>query len=433
MSALVRYFLSKQVLVNGYDKTPTSLTQKLVEEGAAIHFEDRVDLLDKEAEMVVYTPAIPKDHRQLNWYQNNGFTLFKRSDVLQLITKDMFSICIGGTHGKTTISTMTAHLLHHSGFGCTAFLGGIASNYNTNFLSDRNDVCVVEADEYDRSFHKLNPSIAVVSAMDPDHLDIYGTPQAMQEAFVTFAEKTKEEGFLLYKSSLQKLEQSNVTHKFSYHINDRNADAYVDNLTPHNGGYYFYAHIEKEVIKNLYLSVGGVHNIENALVSIFISKRLGISDEKIKAALADFKGVKRRFEYVLKTNEHVVIDDYAHHPEELNALISGARSVYPERKLTIVFQPHLFSRTRDLADDFAAALDKADEVVLLPIYPARELPIEGVTSQMLLDKMKTDHTLILQKNDLVNWVKTNKPALLLMAGAGDIDALVKPVTEVLEN
>ncbi len=431
MSALVRYFLNKKVIVNGYDKTPTPLTNKLIEEGASIHFEDSVALVDKEADMVIFTPAIPKDHLEMNWYKNNDFTLFKRSDVLQIITQDMFNICIGGTHGKTTISTMTAHLLHYSGFGCTAFLGGISSNYNTNFLHDRNDVCVVEADEYDRSFHKLSPSIAVVSAMDPDHLDIYGTPEAMQDAFVAFAERTKSEGTLIYKSSLSRLQNATIQHKLTYSLYDSTADAYVDNLTPHNGGYFFYAHVRNEVIKNLYLSVGGLHNVENALVAITIAKELKISDEKIRTSLADFKGVKRRFEYVLKNDDHVVIDDYAHHPEELNALISGTRSVFPERKLTLVFQPHLFSRTKDLADEFAAALDKADEVVLLPIYPARELPIEGVSSQMILERMKSEKKELIEKENLISWVKNSNPSLLLIAGAGDIDALVKPIVEIL--
>lgn len=433
MSAIARYFLHKKVVVNGYDKTPTPLTQKLIEEGAAIHFEDSVALLDTKADMVIYTPAIPKDHLEMNWYKHNGFTLFKRSDVLQIITRDMFSICIGGTHGKTTISSMTAHLLHHSGFGCTAFLGGISSNYNTNFLHDRNDVCVVEADEYDRSFHKLSPSIAVVSAMDPDHLDIYGTPEAMQDAFVEFAEMTKTGGLLIYKEQLSRLEKSNVEEKFSYSLYDEKSYSYVDNLKAYNGGYFFYAHIGNEVIKNLYLSIGGLHNIENALVAITIAKRLGIDDEKIVNALAEFKGVKRRFEYVLRNEEYVVIDDYAHHPEELNALISGARSVFPDRRMTIVFQPHLFSRTRDLADGFAEALDKADDILLLPIYPARELLIDGVSSTLILNKMKNERKTLIEKRDLKQWVDINKPTLLLLAGAGDIDAEVSGIVEVLKN
>ena len=431
MSALVRYFLHRNVVVNGYDKRPTPLTDKLIAEGAKIHFIDSADLLDKNPDMVIYTPAIPNDHQELNWYKRNGFSLFKRSDVLQLITQDMFSICIGGTHGKTTISTLTAHLLHHSGFGCTAFLGGISTNYDTNFLSDRNDVCVVEADEYDRSFHKLHPAIAVVSSMDADHLDIYGTPEAMEDAFVEFSEKVKEEGFLLYKSSLKKLEAAKVTNKITYSLNDTNADVYVDNITPHDGGYFFYAHIQNTVIKNLFLSVGGLHNIENALVAICIGNKLGISEDKIKLALSEFKGVKRRFEYVLKREDHVVIDDYAHHPEELNALISGARSVYPKRRLTIIFQPHLFSRTRDFADGFAAALDKADEVVLLPVYPARELPIPGVSSEMILNKMVNNNKQVLNKNEVIQQLQINQPQLLLIAGAGDIDALVKPIVDCL--
>lgn len=432
MSAIARYFLNKKIKVSGYDKTPTQLTAQLIEEGMRIHFEDRIDLAEKNADLIVYTPAIPKEHEELNWYKDNGFKLWKRSDVLQAITADKFSICIGGTHGKTTISAITAHLLHHSGFGCTAFLGGIAANYETNFWNDGNEVCVVEADEYDRSFHKLSPEIAVISAMDADHLDIYGTAEAMQEAFVQFAERTNKHGLLIYKSSLIRLQQANVNCKLTYHLHHSSADVFAKNIIPKNGGYQFDVQVKNELINNIYLPVGGLHNVENSLAAIAIAKELKITDEKIVAALAAFKGVKRRFEYVLKTDEHIIIDDYAHHPEELNALISGAKSVFPDRKITIVFQPHLFSRTRDLADGFAAALDNADEVILLPVYPAREVPVAGVSSKMIVEKMKNKNSQTLEKNELLNWVKNNKPELILMAGAGDIDALVHPVVDLLK-
>jgi UDP-N-acetylmuramate--alanine ligase len=432
MSAIERFFLSRGVKVSGYDKTVTVLTAQLQSEGVLIHFEDSVELLDKEAQLVVYTPAVPKDHKELNWYRDNGYNVVKRSDVLQIITADSFNICIGGTHGKTTISSMVGHVLRHTGFGCNAFLGGIAVNYNSNFWSSENNVCVVEADEYDRSFHKLSPDIAVLTAMDPDHLDIYGTAEAMQDAFVEFAEKTKPGGLLIRRSSLNRLTHANVSHQLTYGLSDDNADVHVTALRTHDGSYWFDVKVNGAELQDINLNVGGLHNVENVLVAITIAKQLGIEDEKIKAAVAAFKGVKRRFEYVLKNEQHVVIDDYAHHPEELNALISGARSVFPERKLMIVFQPHLFSRTKDLADGFAAALDKADEVILLPIYPARELPMEGVTSSTILDLMSNEKIQILSKEAMLDWVTNHKPELLLMAGAGDIDALVKKVAEILQ-
>ena len=433
MSAVERFFISRGVKVSGYDKTVTPLTQQLENEGVKIHYEDSVDLLDKEAQLVVYTPAIPKNHQELNWYRDNGYEVVKRSDVLQIITADFFNICIGGTHGKTTISSMVGHVLRHTGFGCNAFLGGIALNYDSNFWSSEKNVCVVEADEYDRSFHKLSPDIAVVTSMDPDHLDIYGTAENMQQAFVEFAAKTKQGGLLIHKAGLQQLEAANVTRRLTFGLNDIGADVHVTNLRTSNGSYWFDASVNGNIIPDINLNVGGLHNVENVLVAITVAKELGIEDEKIKTAVADFKGVKRRFAYVIKNDDHVLIDDYAHHPEELNALISGAKSVFPNRKMTIVFQPHLFSRTKDLAEGFALALDQAAEVILLPVYPARELPMEGVTSNMLLEKMFNKNVQLLEKETLVEWVKTNKPELLIMAGAGDIDALVNPVAEVLNE
>ena len=441
MSAIERFFLSRGVKVSGYDKTQTVLTKQLQSEGVLIHFEDSEELLDKDAQLVVYTPAVPKDHKELNWYRDNGYEVVKRSDVLQIITVDSFNICIGGTHGKTTISSMVGHVLRHTGFGCNAFLGGIAVNYNSNFWSQipgqagssENNVCVVEADEYDRSFHKLSPDIAVLTAMDPDHLDIYGTAEAMQDAFVEFAEKTKPGGLLIRRSSLNRLASAKVSRQLTYGLKDASADVHVTALRTHDGSYWFDVMVCGELIQDVNLNIGGLHNVENVLVAITIAKQLGIENEKIKDAVAAFKGVKRRFEYVLKNEQHVVIDDYAHHPEELNALISGARSVFPGRKMTVVFQPHLFSRTRDLADGFAAALDKADEVILLPIYPARELPMEGVTSSMILELMQHENKQILSKDAMLQWVAGNQPSLLIMAGAGDIDALVKNVAEILNK
>lgn len=432
MSAIERFFISRGIKVSGYDKMETVLTRQLQAEGMSIHFEDAVHLLDKDAQLVVYTPAIPKDHVELNWYKNNGYPVVKRSDVLEWITKDTFNICIGGTHGKTTVSSMTGHILRHTGYGCNAFLGGITVNYNSNFWNSDNKVCVVEADEYDRSFHKLSPDIAVITAMDADHLDIYGTATSMREAFVEFARKTKPGGLLIRKHALSDLEEIKSLRQLTYDLTDPGADIHAANIHTDNGSYWFDAHIKGEIIKNCNLNIGGLHNVENVLVAIAIAKYLEIENEQLIAAVADFKGVKRRFEYVLKSEGHVMIDDYAHHPEELRALIEGARSVFPERELTIVFQPHLYSRTRDLADGFAQALDEADKVILLPIYPARELPMEGVTSKMILDKMKNQHKVLLEKTDLLRVVEETRPKLLLMAGAGDIDALVEPVKQKLQ-
>ncbi len=435
MSAIERYFISRGVVVNGYDKTENAFTKQLVSEGINIHYEDNIELLDKSAQLVVYTPAVPKDHKELNWYKNNGYDVVKRSDVLQIITASSFNICVAGTHGKTTISSMIGHVLRHTGFGCNAFLGGIAVNYESNFWASEtdNNVCVVEADEFDRSFLKLSPDIAVVTSMDADHLDIYGTAEAIEEAFIQFAERTKENGLLIRKDSLNKLEKAKVSTQITYSLMHTTANVFATNIKTKDGSYFFDANINGSLIENINLNIGGLHNLENCLVTIAVAKKLNIEDEKIKAAVAAFKGVKRRFEYVVKTENHVLVDDYAHHPEELNALISGIRSVFPERKLTLVFQPHLFSRTKDLADGFAAALDKADDIKLLPIYPARELPMEGVTSQLILDKMENGNKAIVEKEDLIKWVENNKPELLVMAGAGDIDAMVGKVAKYLKD
>jgi UDP-N-acetylmuramate--alanine ligase len=353
--------------------------------------------------------------------------------VLQWITESSFNICVGGTHGKTTVTSMTAHLLRHSGYGCNAFLGGIAANYNTNFWSNERNVVVVEADEYDRSFLKLVPDVAVVTAMDPDHLDIYGTPEEVVNAFIQFSQKVKPGGCLVTKYGLERGDELNAAHHYTYSFENTNADVHAANRKVENGSYVFDVINKDWTIKDVVLHMGGLHNIENAIAAITVAKYLGIEDDKIKAAVADFKGVRRRFEYALKNEQHVLIDDYAHHPEELRALISGVKSIFDKEKLVLVFQPHLFSRTKDLADEFAVSLDMADEVILLPIYPARELPMEGVTSELLLQKMNIAKKQVLSKEAMKEWVAGNQPKLIVMAGAGDIDALVQPVKDLLEN
>ncbi len=433
MSALARYFKSRGAAVSGYDKTITPLTKELEQQGIIIHYEERVDLIPKDVDAVVYTPAIPAHHAELVYYREHQYTVVKRSDVLQWITEGSFNICVGGTHGKTTVTSMIAHLLRHSGYGCNAFLGGIAANYNTNFWSSERNVVVVEADEYDRSFLKLVPDIAVVTAIDPDHLDIYGTPEEVENAFVQFAGKVKPGGCLVTKKGLSRESELNASHHYRYAYHQSDADVTTTGLKVENGSYTFDVQGPTWVIKEITLHMGGLHNIENAVAAIAVAKHLSIDDDKIRAAVADFKGVRRRFEYALKNTQHVVIDDYAHHPEELRALISGVRSIFKDQTLTLVFQPHLFSRTNDLADGFAESLDMADQIILLPIYPARELPMPGVTSDMLLQRMKAKHKMILEKQEMLNWIKENKPSLVVMAGAGDIDALVQPVKAILEQ
>lgn len=448
MSALARYFLSKKITVSGYDKASTELTQQMELEGVNIHYEDNVDLLDKNADLVVYTPAIPKDQKEFNFYKNNGYDLVKRSDVLQEITCSSFNICIAGTHGKTTISAMTAHILRHSGFGCNAFLGGISVNYHTNFWSSENNVCVVEADEYDRSFLKLSPDIAVISAMDADHLDIYGTKENMEDAFVEFANQLKPGGALITKYGLPEKNFSASNHQ-RYSLQNDMADIYGANITMRDGGYVLDVKYGKWELNEVKLNMGGMHNVENAVVAVAIAIQLGISPIKIKNAIGTFKGVKRRFEYIIPVSEAsklannvVYIDDYAHHPEELGALIKSVKSLFSFKKCTVIFQPHLFSRTKDLAKEFAESLDMADRILLLPIYPARELPIEGVSSKMILDKMENKNGAVVSKEELLNYLQGDYLKLvkessfgevLVTAGAGDIDKLVEPIKKIILN
>jgi UDP-N-acetylmuramate--alanine ligase len=433
MSALARYFKFHGKEVSGYDKTETPLTRQLITEGIQVHYREDLGLAPKDAEMVVYTPAIPKEHRELVFYQQNNYRLMKRSDVLGLITKSSFNICVAGTHGKTTITTMIAHILRNSGYGCNAFLGGIAVNYNSNFWSNERNVCVVEADEYDRSFLKLNPDVAVITAMDADHLDIYGTEDVVQQAFIDFSGKLRKGGLLVSKLDLQKGGELKGDRHLRYSLHNQNADVYAENIRMNHGS-YMYDVIEKDwQLRDVVLNMGGSHNIENSIAAIAVAHSLGIEDEKIKKAVEEFKGVKRRFEYIIKRQGLVFVDDYAHHPEELRALINGAKSLFPKLKCTVIFQPHLFTRTRDFADGFAETLDLADEIILLPIYPARELPIEGVTSRIIFETMKNSNKQLMGKEDVLKMIKQRDGGLFITAGAGDIDALVLPIRDILEK
>ena len=433
MSALARYFKSLGAEVSGYDRTQTDLTNKLESEGIKVSFEDDLNLYPKEVDMVVYTPAISKDHKGFNFYNDNNYTLKKRSEVLGIISADKFSICVAGSHGKTTVSSMIAHILTHSGYGCSAFLGGIASNYNSNYLQSDNDVVVIEADEFDRSFHRLTPDMAVITAVDTDHLDIYGSKENIDEAFIEFAHKITEEGFLVMKQGQSINNSLPVLDKAFYSLNDVNADVYCSKHWVVENGYVFsIMYFGKEYI-GFRLNIGGFHNIENAIAAFTIAKELNISNDHIKAALASFTGIKRRFETVLKNEKVIFIDDYAHHPEEIRVFLESIKEMYPNKKVTAIFQPHLFSRTKDLAIEFAKALSIIDEVLLLEIYPARELPVEGVTSDLIFDKLTCKEKMNIKKTDVLEIMKNKEVEVLVTIGAGDIDKLISPLKELLEK
>jgi UDP-N-acetylmuramate--alanine ligase len=432
MSGLARYFCHLGCIVCGYDKTPTDLTDELRHEGIQIVFEDNCEGIPKsfrdldDSTLVIYTPAIPKDSEILGFFQRKGFVLWKRSQVLGLISKDKFTIGVSGTHGKTTTSCMVAHILKDSGTDCSAFLGGIASNYQTNFLLGNNNIVVVEADEYDRSFLTLHPDIAIVTSMDADHLDIYGDHSSLTESFRLYASQIKPGGQLIHRKGLA------LDNGFTYSINE-DADAAAKNIRVEAGDFYFDFVSGDLSIANIKLGIAGLHNIENAVAAIKAALLVGVTPEAIKSALESFRGVKRRFEYIVKTPTHIYIDDYAHHPEELRAAITSIKRLYPNKKLTTIFQPHLYTRTRDFVDGFAEVLDMSDEVLLLDIYPARELPIEGVTSAMILDRMHLANKQIIGKQEAIDKVKADQPELLLTVGAGDIDNLVQPLKAILEN
>jgi UDP-N-acetylmuramate--alanine ligase len=449
MSALARYFKFHGKAVSGYDKTPTTLTRQLESEGIEIHYEENMDKAPKDADLIVYTPAVPKEHKELLYYRQHDYAIGKRSDVLGAITASSFNICVAGTHGKTTVSTMIAHILRHSGYGCNAFLGGIAVNYNSNFWSDQRNVCVVEADEYDRSFLKLSPDIAVITAMDADHLDIYGTAAAVQQAFIDFSGRMKPGGLLLNRQGLEKEHALKGDRHLTYGLQGRDRgnlsgsgpkagpDVFAADITIGEGGYRFKVRSGDWTLDRVALNMGGRHNVENATAAIAVAHQLGIGDDKIRAAVEAFRGIKRRFEYIIKTPGRVFIDDYAHHPEELRALIGGAKDLFSGMKCTVIFQPHLFTRTRDFADGFAESLDLADEVFLLPIYPAREQPIEGVTSSIIADKMTKGKVTIAAKTAVLETIKEKidhkeQLGLVITAGAGDIDTLVEPLRKILE-
>jgi UDP-N-acetylmuramate--alanine ligase len=431
MSALARFFKMRGKEVSGYDKTETPLTKELVAEGIAVNYNDSIDTLTKQVDVVIYTPAIPADSAQLNWYKQHDYVVMKRSDMLQIISKAMNALCVAGTHGKTTVSTMLAHILRDTGFGCNAFLGGISVNYNSNYWLSENAVAVIEADEYDRSFLKLHPNTTIVTAMDADHLDIYGTEEEMQKSYLQFINSTEDA--LVYKLGLKRSGDFTVKEKYSYSLQNDAANFYAKNIQMHKGTYTFTFCFNEQEIFDCALNVGGMHNVENAIAASAVAFLQKIEPAKIAAAVSNYKGVKRRFEYIVHTPEVVYVDDYAHHPEELTALIKSAKALFPGKKCTVIFQPHLYTRTRDFVRGFGEALSLADEVILLEIYPARELPIEGITSQIIVNEMSLPNVTILGKDAALAFVLASKLELLITAGAGDIDTLIKPIKEIIES
>jgi UDP-N-acetylmuramate--alanine ligase len=441
MSALARYFNSIGKNVSGYDKTSTPLTDELINEGIDVHFTDDVKLISKrildgerKQTLVVYTPAIPSHHYEYNFFRSNDFIIKKRSEVLGMLTENTFTIAVAGTHGKTTTSSMIAHLLNTAGLNCSAFLGGISKNFNSNLLLSHSAkgeaIVVVEADEYDRSFLALSPSISVITSMDADHLDIYGNEKYMIESYRMFAEKLKSGGNLVYRKGLP-LDDLKL-NKSSYSVNNH-SDYSAMNIRIGNHRYEFDWKNSNSSILNLSSDMPGMHNVENAIAAIAVARLLKVPEEIIRKAISSYSGVKRRFDYQVRNSEIVYIDDYAHHPEELRACISSVRELYPSKKITGIFQPHLFTRTRDFAEGFSKSLSLLDSLILLDIYPAREEPLPGITSEIIFEKVRIKDKVLTTKENVLNELKKRTCEVVLTLGAGDIDQLVKPIREYLIN
>ncbi len=437
MSSLARWFNQRGVAVSGYDKTETALTKRLVSEGMDVHYTDDLEMVskevlaDKEHSVIVYTPAIPATHKELVFFKSGAYNLMKRAEMLGTISRSHWTVAVGGTHGKTTTSSMIAHILHET-VGCSAFVGGIMTNYDSNLIiGDESAPVVAEADEFDRSFHRLSPSYSIITSVDPDHLDIYGDQSIMHEAFAEFLRKTKKEGkILIQKDAAENIVEHLDFHYTTYGIDTGDVQAKVLRIA--NGIFYFNYH-GSEVIKDVALYVPGYHNVENAVAAITLALDYGIEPEKIKKAIAGYKGVKRRFEYIIRTEDAVYIDDYAHHPTEIKALLKSVRSLYPGKKITAIFQPHLYSRTKDFQDGFAESLSLADDIILMDIYPAREEPIPGITSEVILDKIDSAHKMICKREELIEVINQKNPEVLLTVGAGDIDREVEKIKSYYLN
>ncbi len=434
MSALARYFKSLGWDVSGYDKTPSVLTKSLESEGILIHFEDLGESIpmqfkEKDSTLVIYTPAIPKNHGELNFFQENNFQLFKRSQVLGLLTHNSKGLGVAGTHGKTTTSTLLAHILNESSVKCDAFLGGISSNFNSNLITSSNaKYTVIEADEFDRSFLQLSPFASIITSTDADHLDIYGDASSLLEGFQQYANLTHKDGFLIVRKGLK---ITSVAKSWTYAVEDLSADYVAVNLRFTHGQFLFDVKFPEGEWKDVEFGLPGIHNAENALACIALTQKLGLTENEIRFGLKTFKGVKRRFEYQVKSLNLVYIDDYAHHPTEIKALISSVRMLYPNQKITGIFQPHLFSRTRDFFDDFVKELSKLDEVILLPIYPAREEPIPGITSDLIFEKLSLKNKFLFSPKEALEHIKSVNEGVVLTIGAGDIDRIIDAIKEIV--
>ncbi len=434
MSAIARWFRAQGFVVGGYDKTATELTARLKEEGMDLHYDDQVGRIptafyNKNETLVILTPAIPKDNVELKYFQESGYDIMKRAQVLGLLTKDMFTIAVAGTHGKTTTSSMAAHVLKFCGLKVNAFLGGITVNYESNLLiGEKNGLVVVEADEFDRSFLTLYPDIAVITSTDADHLDIYGEADEVKKSFALFASQIKEGGKLFLRDGLEVGQPKGVEIN-NYAYNGKSITA--ENLRVENGSFVFDYVSANHKIENIVMLVPGFHNAENALAAISIALEIGLEPEKVKAGIESFKGVKRRFQLILKSDKVVYIDDYAHHPTEIEAFLKSVKKLYEGKKVTCIFQPHLFSRTRDFMEGFAESLSLPDKLILLDIYPARELPIEGVSSKVVFDKVTIKDKILCTKAELMSILENEETEVLVTVGAGDIDTFVKPIKEML--
>ena len=434
MSAIARYYKFKGLNVAGYDRTPSELTAQLEAEGIAVHYEDRPDLVpaDKAKTLVVYTPAIPADLRELRKVTDEGYTVLKRSRTLGEITRGQRCLAVSGTHGKTTTSTLTAHILTETGEGCSAFLGGISRNYGTNLLMSRNETVVVEADEFDRSFLQLFPEIAVITSVEADHLDIYGDYEHVVEAFRNFAGQVS--GTLIVKKGAPVTQEHTRAKVLTYHYKDASADFYAANAHPDALGHFHYdLHYPGGVIEDICVGALGWVNAENSIAAAAIALTYGLKPEAVKAAIGTFEGVKRRLEVHVNTPALSYIDDYAHHPSELTSAITSMRDIFPGRKLTAIFQPHLYTRTRDFAADFAKALSAVDKLILLDIYPAREEPIPGVTSEMIFKDVTAPEKVLLKKEELMDYLADEPLDVLATFGAGNIDRYIEPITQLLKS
>lgn len=444
MSALARYLNQQNVNVYGYDKTPSAITEALISEGISITFQDEIaqipSVFSKPSEnvLVVYTPAIPMDSVIKKLLEQQGHSLIKRAALLGLISANHFTIAVAGTHGKTTTSSLIAHIIYNCGYKMIGILGGVSTNFNSNYISkssgktiDNKEILVTEADEFDRSFLHLHPNIAVITSTDADHLDIYGSNEGIEESFQAFANQMPGNGSLIVNEHA-KISNPNLKD-FIIYGNKTNANSYFSDVKIVEGSQYFDWHFNKENIKNIEAGLPGLHNIENAVAAATACLQAGLGFEEIKQSIGSFTGVKRRFEYAVKNDESIVIDDYAHHPSELDALIKAVRTLYPKQRITLIFQPHLYSRTRDFAAAFSKSLSAVEVLRILPIYPARELPIEGVSSEMLLESISCVDSAIMEKEAVLGFVKAKMPKLLIIAGAGDIDRLVSPIKTIYDE